>query len=146
MLRPVVDGPWSGWSQWQPPECSTFIRSLGSSYVRGAGPRKAIVAFPTSAAHCNGLGVLHGGFVASFADHAYSVALAAMERPGGVANLTVDLGMQYFGTGRPGAPLVGDVELLRETGRMLFLRMTVSQEGEVIAASSVTMRKLAGAA
>ena len=37
--------------------------------------------------------------------------------------------------------LVADVELLRETGRLMFLRMLITQDGAPVAASTATIRK-----
>ncbi len=91
--------------------------------------------------HANRLGALHGGFLAAFADHAYFAALAAMGRPDQARAVTVDLVMQYCGSGRIGPDLCAEVELLRETGRMMFMRLRILQEEELVAASSATVRK-----
>ncbi len=93
--------------------------------------------------HANRLNALHGGFLSGFADHALFAALAAMGRPEQMAAVTVNLNMQYCGAGRVGPNLQADVDLLRETGRLMFLRMTISQEDVLIAATSATVRKAA---
>ena len=59
---------------------------------------------------------------AGFADHAYFIALWAMGREDQMAALTIDLSMQYLGLGKRGLTMIADVELLKETGKMLFLR------------------------
>jgi hypothetical protein len=49
--------------------------------------------------------------------------------------------MQYLGAGRVGPLLLAQVDLLRETGRLLFLRLLMTQDGEPVAASTATIRK-----
>ncbi|HKY82419.1 MAG TPA: PaaI family thioesterase [Sphingobium sp.] len=140
-LRPVADGPWTGWLSWTDTGPGTFLDAIGTSYSRSDAPGRATVMIATRPSHANRLGVLHGGFLASFADHAYFAGLVAMGRTEQVAAVTIDLGMQYCGSGRIGLDLRADVELLRETGRLMFLRLTILQEGELVAASTATVRK-----
>lgn len=136
-----VEQDWTGWRKWRAPNEDSFIAVFGEGYSRSDAPGKALVAVLTRSAHRNINGVLHGGFLSGFADHAYFIGLGAMGRPEQIRGVTVDLSMQFLGTGRIGAPLIADIELLRETGRMMFLRLTITQDGEMIAASSVTVRK-----
>ncbi|EKU73874.1 hypothetical protein HMPREF9718_03542 [Sphingobium yanoikuyae ATCC 51230] len=109
--------------------------------MRGLGEKKAHVALETRTSHRNRLDTLHGGFLAAFADHAYFGALWAMGHQGQVNGVTIDLSMQYLGAGKVGPDLLAEVELLRETGRLMFLRMLITQEGEPVAASTATLRK-----
>jgi len=120
----------------------TFLDSaVGTSYSRSDAAGKAKVMLESLPSHANRLGALHGGFLAAFADHAYFAALAAIGRPEQAAAVTVDLSMQYCGSGKIGPHLCAEVELLRETGRLMFLRLTISQNDELIAASTATVRK-----
>ncbi len=57
--------------------------------------------------------------------------------------MTLDLSTQFIGGGRIGEPIEAQVELLRETGRLLFLRGLVVQDEEKIASFSATIRKSA---
>ena len=136
----AVEQDWTGWRKWRGPDDS-FIAVFGEGYSRSDAPGKALVAVPTRNGHRNINGVLHGGFLSAMADHAYFIGLGAMGRPEQIRGATVDLSMQFLGAGRIGGPLIADVELLRETGRMMFMRLTVSQDGEMIAASTATIRK-----
>lgn len=140
-VRLLPDGPWAGWLRWTDPVPGTFLDSIGPSYSRGDGAGRAVVMLETSPSHANRLGALHGGFLAAFADHAYFAGLVAMGRPEQARGVTVDLGMQYCGSGEIGPHLRADVELLRETGRLMFLRLTISQDDELIVASTATVRK-----
>ncbi|WP_176597681.1 PaaI family thioesterase [Sphingobium sp. 15-1] len=138
----MVDGPWAGWLSWTDTVPGTFLDSaIGTSYSRSDAAGRATVMLESLPSHANRLGALHGGFLAGFADHAYFAALAAMGRPEQAAAVTVDLGMQYCGSGKIGPTLCAEVELLRETGRLMFLRLTIAQDGNLIAASTATVRK-----
>ncbi|KKW91130.1 phenylacetic acid degradation protein [Sphingobium chungbukense] len=130
------------WMSWADPVPGTFLDSaIGISYSRGDAECQATVMLETRPSHANRLGALHGGFLAAFADHALFAGLAAMGRPEQAAAVTVDLTMQYCGSGKVGPHLRAEVELLRETGRMMFLRLTLHQDEELIAASTATVRK-----
>ncbi|EQB09316.1 hypothetical protein L288_06105 [Sphingobium quisquiliarum P25] len=139
----MPDGPWAGWLRWSDPVPGTFLgTSIGPSYSRGDGERRATVMLETLQSHANRNGALHGGFLAAFADHAYFAALAAVGRPEQAAAVTVDLSMQYCGSGEIGRPLRADVEILQETGRLFFMRLTLHQDDRMVAASTATVRKV----
>lgn len=137
----MADGPWAGWLCWADARPGAFLDAMGTSYSRSDAPGRATVMLATRSSHVNWLGALHGGFLATFADHVYFAALGAMGRPEQAAGVTIDLVMQYCGPGRIGPDLRAEVELLRETGRMMFMRLTILQEDELVAASSATVRK-----
>lgn len=137
----VPSGPRAGWTLWPNPEAEGFFDVLGAFFSFREGEGRARVAIETRRLHANRSAGLHGGLMAGFADHAYFIALQALGRSELIGGVTVDLTMQYFGAGTIGPDLEAAVELLRETGRLLFLRMTLSQNGVAIAASGATLRK-----
>ncbi len=137
----LQDGPWAGWLQWQDPEPVTFLHALGPSYSRSERSGTAVVMLETRPDHRNRADSLHGGLLAAFADHAYFAGLTAMGRPEQVWGATVDLSMQYLGAGTVGPELRAEVEVLRETGRLFFMRLTIAQEDRLVAASTATLRK-----
>ncbi|WP_088182007.1 PaaI family thioesterase [Sphingobium sp. Z007] len=138
---PLTDGKWAGWSGWAEPHPDTFLQAIGRGYMRSDAPGKALVGLETRPGHRNRIDTLHGGFLAAFADHAFFGALWAMGHRDHVNGMTIDLTMQYLGAGKVGPDLIAEVELLRETGRMLFLRMVMTQNGAPVAASTATIRK-----
>ncbi|MGW8202496.1 PaaI family thioesterase [Sphingomonas bisphenolicum] len=137
----LTEGKWAGWSGWAEPHPDTFLKAIGRGYMRDLGSGRAQVALETRPGHRNRIDMLHGGFLAAFADHAFFGALWAMGLKEHVNGVTIDLNMQYLGAGKVGPDLIAEVELLRETGRMLFLRMVMTQDGEPVAASTATIRK-----
>lgn len=91
--------------------------------------------------HSNLGGVVHGGAILTFVD----TALFAGGRLAGISDIsnavTLDLQAQFIAPARLDVPLDAEVELLRETGRLAFLRGTVEQEGVTVAAWSACLRK-----
>ncbi|MGC4251923.1 MAG: PaaI family thioesterase [Sphingobium sp.] len=140
-MAPVTEGPWAGWLSWADPIDGTFLEPIGLTRFRSEAPGKATVMLESRPTHVNRLGSLHGGFLAAFADHAYFAGLAAMGRPEQVSAVTVDLTMQFCGSGSVGPHIRTEVEILRETGRLLFMRLTMWQEDNLLAASTATIRK-----
>lgn len=141
MAELVEDGPWAGWIRYADPDPGTFLGILGPSYARWDGGNRATVMVETRPVHRNRMGKLHGGFIAAVADHVGFAALNAMGRPEQLNGVTVDLTVQFMGLSRVGPPLRADVEILHETGRLIFARMTFSQDDAPVAAATATFRK-----
>ena len=139
--KPLTQGKWAGWTAWSDPHPDTFLQAIGRGYMRGETATKALVGLETRSSHRNRLDTLHGGFLAAFADHAYFGGLWAMGHREVVDGVTIDLSMQYLGAGKVGPDLIAEVEVLRETGRLFFLRMLITQDGQPVAASTATLRK-----
>ena len=55
--------------------------------------------------------------------------------------MTLDIAVQFMAAGRPEAALDAVLEILRETGRLFFLRGDVLQRGERIAGFTAIVRK-----
>ncbi|MEJ7925240.1 PaaI family thioesterase [Sphingobium sp. AN641] len=142
IARRVTEGPRAGWSRWVEPVPDTFLSLLGPIFSRSIGDGRALVELDPRPDHRNRGGALHGGFLAAFADHAYFSGLVAMGRQDQASAVTVDLSMQYLAAGKYDEPLRADVELLAETGRLLFMRMTMSQSSGPVGASTATLRKV----
>ncbi|MFC3442105.1 PaaI family thioesterase [Sphingobium rhizovicinum] len=140
--KPLTEGKWAGWAAWSDPHPDTFLQAIGRGYMRAESATKALVGLETRSGHRNRLDTLHGGFLAAFADHAYFGGLWAMGHIEQMNGVTIDLSMQYLGSGKVGPDLFAEVELLRETGRLMFLRSLITQEGQPVAASTATLRKV----
>ncbi len=139
--KPLIEGKWAGWAAWSDPHPDTFLQAIGRGYLKAMGPGKAHVALETRLSHRNRLDTLHGGMIAAFADHAFFGGLWAMGHEYQINGVTIDLSLQYLGAGKVGPDLLAEVELLRETGRLMFLRMLITQDGESVAAATATLRK-----
>lgn len=85
---------------------------------------------------------VHGGAILTQVD----IALFACARLNGSLTagpgVTLDLNTHFVGAGKVGLAMDVEVEIVKETGRLLFLRGLVKQEDTTICAFSGTIRKL----
>ena len=132
-----------GWHRWQfrdPTRFNAFIEPL---HVRVDG-KIARVRMVPQRKHSNMRDAVHGGALLGFIDIALFAASRGLGVLGAGGAVTLDLSAQFIGAGAVDKPLEARVELLRETGRLLFLRGLVVQEDEpVIASFTGTLRKMA---
>lgn len=138
--EPDPDHP--GWLTWRLRDETRFNgQVLGKMVVRGEGEGRARVRMFPEHKHTNLKDNLHGGTILSLID----VAMFAGSRMFGLIEagtaVTLDMNTQFIGAGTADVPLDCEVELLKETGRLLFLRGLVVQGEARIAAWSGTIRK-----
>ena len=136
--QPDPDHP--GWWTWEVADKSRFNAVLGKMLVRAEGIGHATCRMFPEARHLNMHDRLHGGLILTFID----MALFAGGKLSGadvVGAVTLNLDTQFLGQGRIGIPMDAEVELLRETGRLAFLRGRVVQDGQVLAAFTGMLRK-----
>ncbi|WCT73700.1 PaaI family thioesterase [Sphingomonas naphthae] len=107
--------------------------------VEGDRSRARVETGPDNA---NLQGALHGGFLLSLVDQLLFLgpALAGQLPLGAV--VTIDAGVKFIGGGKVGEPIDAVVERIAETGRMIFLRGTMTQGERIVATFEGTMRKM----
>lgn len=131
-----------GWHHWQfrdPTRFNAFIEPL---HVRVEGEIARVRMLPRHE-HSNGRDHVHGGALLGFMDVALFAAARGFGSLSAGGAVTLDLSAQFIGGGMVGHPLEARIELLRETGRMLFLRGLIVQENQpVIASFTGTLRKM----
>lgn len=125
--RPDADNP--GWYLWAPESEHTFNALFDPIRILTEEPgRRARVRFLPRPRLRNFVGSVHGGAIMSFID----IALFAGARGCGFAGarnaVTLDLSTQFVGGADVEAPIDALVELVRETGRLVFVRGVVEQE------------------
>lgn len=130
-----------GWKRWQLGDPARYNAFLEPLHVRVEQDIARVRMMPRHD-HSNMRDQVHGGALLGFMD----VALFAAARGFGVLEaggaVTLDLSAQFIGGGRIGHPLEARVELLRETGRLMFLRgLIVQDDGPTIASFTGTLRK-----
>ena len=118
-------GPWT--SEWPP------LR------FRRRGDTRVELRLDPTDRHANRLGGLHGGFVATFAEQLAGLFLETSDDP--VTGVTISLNLDYPSGGRV-APIEGEIELLRETRRMQFVRLVLRQKDDIIVSGSAVLRKI----
>lgn len=130
-----------GWKRWLPRHEGRFIDLIGPFSFRELADGSVECRMETSLRHANGLGFLHGGYLMAYID----MALFAIARPKlapGTGGVTLTCNTEFLGGGIPGEPIYAQGEVLRETGKMLFLRGIVHQRDERVCAFSATLRKV----
>ena len=143
LIRHMPDPDHPGWSTWDLPTDGRFASSVGKLLVRAEGEGRARVRMFPEQAHTNLSGAMHGGAVMTFIDMALFAggALAGADIAYAV---TLDCETRFLAPATPGPPLDAEVEILRETGRLVFLRGLLVQEEGRVASFSGTLRKAKG--
>ena len=142
--EPAPDHP--GWLTWELRDGGGFNPLMGAVLVRLDPDGRARCRLLTDRRHANLADNMHGGAILGFADMALFAATRMLGARGvDESAVTLDLSAQFLAAGRPGEPLDALVELLRETGRFVFLRGLMVQGEDRIAAFSATLRKASAA-
>lgn len=138
-----------GWTDWNLKDGTRFNGFIEPLRVRRDAPTpdgrpSARVRMHPTHKHSNLGGAVHGAVTLALID----VALFAAAHQFGALNagfsVTLDLSTQFVGGGRIDEPMDAVVELVRETGRLVFLRGMVVQgagDAHIVAAFSGTIRK-----
>ena len=142
----VLDDGWVSWDLKDPTRFNSFIEPLT---VRAEPPTRdgrpcARVRMVPERKHSNLGDNVHGAVTLALVD----IALFAASHQFGSLNaghsVTLDLSTQFVGAGRIGEPLDAVVELVRETGRLVFLRGLVVQgedDAHIVLSFAGTIRK-----
>jgi acyl-coenzyme A thioesterase PaaI-like protein len=140
-----------GWISWNLNDQSRFNAFIEPLSVRrepstADGRPQARVRMHPERKHSNLGDHVHGAVTLALID----VALFAAAHQFGSLNagfsVTLDLSTQFVGGGRIDEPMDALVELVRETGRLVFLRGLVVQgpdDGHIVASFAGTIRKSA---
>lgn len=131
-----------GWHSWRLRDTTRYNAFLGKLIVQRDGALARVRMFPRRK-HSNLGDNLHGGTTLGFIDVALFAASRMFGLIEGGSAVTLDLSTQFMAAGRIDEPLDAEVELLRETRRLLFLRGLVVQGDNRVAAFSGTIRKSA---
>ncbi|QWC55741.1 PaaI family thioesterase [Erythrobacter sp. 3-20A1M] len=137
---PDPDHP--GWNQWNLRDETLFNTAvLGRLIVRREDERCRLRMFPQRR-HENLQGMVHGAATQGLIDIALFATLHTLGRSDAGPSVTLEISTQFIGGGDPNRPLDAVSEVMRETGRLLFVRGTVEQDDDIVAAYSGIVRKL----
>jgi uncharacterized protein (TIGR00369 family) len=114
---------------------SAYSRHVGPIHVRKETDGASLVQ-PTLAHMCNSGGVLHGGYLMSFADTAITRAAALSTD---MAPTTVAFTSEFLSSGDVSAPLTTRVEIPKRGKSVAFLRGLVEQDGRALLSYAATM-------
>lgn len=129
-----------GWSRWEIKDKTRFNAVLGDLAVRRDGDRARLRLFPQPT-HANLGDKVHGGALLTLIDVGLFVAPLALGDERSPRGVTVELSTQFMGAADINSPIDMIVEVTRETGRMIFLRGTVEQAGNMVASFMGLIRK-----
>ncbi len=130
-----------GWHIWEAEAVQTFNAQFEPIRLRTDEDGRARVRFWPRVAHQNPAGNVHGGAIMAFVDMALFAGAHQLGVRPVIKALTIDAGIQFIDGATIGEPVDAVVELLRETGRMAFVRGLIEQQGRTVAAFTGTFRK-----
>ena len=140
-LAPVRDGPDAdGFYGWTFPG-EGFNAYLGRMLSHAEGEATARIRIPTGPSRSNVQGMVHGGFLLGFLDQAIFVGPVSMGRLPFAGAVTLGVSTQFIGGGKLDQPLDCIVEIVRETGRLMFLRGHMEQGDHLVLTFQATLSK-----
>lgn len=106
---------------WRPLPGEGFAAFIGPLWRRpGVGDAPPRFALLADERHTNHLGIVHGGMLMSFADS--GLGITVWELIGRQPCVTIQFGIQFLDAARPGDFIEADVEVLRRTASVVFVR------------------------
>ena len=141
-----LDGGWISWNLKDKDRFNSFIEPLSVRSERPTedGRPRARVRMLPERRHSNLGDNVHGAVTLALVDVALFAASHQFGSLDAGHSVTLDLSTQFVGAGRIGEPLDAIVELVRETGRLIFLRgLVVQGEGDshIVLTFAGTIRK-----
>lgn len=115
-----------------------FEEYLGMQ-IEQAGDGRAVLSMPFKVAHCQGMGLMHGGAIVSLADTALAIAIKTV-LPEGSHFATIDLSLKFHGPMRWGV-LMALAEITERSERDIRGEVALqTAEGERIATFHAVFR------
>ena len=137
--KPVPDQP--GWYTWDMKDKTRFnTQVMGPMMVRQEGNKCRLRMLPERR-HSNLQDMVHGAITLSLIDISLFSAMHVLRESEAGMAVTLELSTQFIGAGLMDQPLDAVVEVMRETGRLMFMRGEVVQEDHLVAAFSGLVRK-----
>ena len=139
--RPDPDNP--GWQYWNLRDKTLFNGAvMGKLITRREGDKCRLRMFPERK-HENLQGIVHGGVTLALIDVSLFTTMHIIGSGNAGPSVTLELSTQFVGAGRMSEPLDAVTEIVRETGKLVFVRGTVEQSDNRVAAFSGIIRKFA---
>ena len=143
--KELPDG-WVSWNLKDPSRFNGFIEPLSVRVEEPTadGRPRARVRMVPERKHSNLGDNVHGAVTLALVDIALFAASHQFGSLDAGHSVTLDLSTQFVGAGRIGEPMDAVVELVRETGRLIFLRgLVVQGEGDahIVLSFAGTIRK-----
>ena len=127
-----------------------FVESKGRGpYTTHNGPlyhkiegEQLYQGFRVPPRHCNGHGIVHGGWMSSFAD---GLLAAAVWRGTNIRSVTLRLNVDFLGMARAGEWVEGHAVLTKATRSLGFARAEVTADGRKVLTAEGVFKLMTGA-
>ncbi|MEQ9663723.1 MAG: PaaI family thioesterase [Parasphingopyxis sp.] len=140
VLEEDPDNP--GWSLWKMRVKGRFLDIFGPVRLKKEGENSVRCRVDTEMRHANGFEAVHGGFLMAVVDQSLFWTCHYLDKFAGGGGVTLDASTHFMGSPKAGEPIDAVVEILKETGRLIFLRGMIEQDGEPVASFTGTLRKV----
>ncbi|WP_134324308.1 PaaI family thioesterase [Cumulibacter soli] len=133
----IAEGEWAGWTTH--PGGDPFEDHTGPFYHRVVDG-EAVCAFRVEKKQLNGGNALHGGCFMTFADF----SLFVIGRPAliGQRAVTATFNCELVGAATEGQLVEARGEIIKDTRSMVFIRGTLTADGETIMSYSSALKKI----
>jgi len=130
-----------GWYHWNLKDDTLFNGAvMGRLITRKEGDKCRLRMFPERK-HENLQGIIHGAITLSLIDISLFTTMHVVGSGNAGPSVTLELSTQFIGGGDPKRPLDAVTEIMRETGKLVFVRGEVVKEDDTVAAYSGIIRK-----
>ncbi len=138
---PDPDNP--GWRHWNLKDDTLFNGAvMGRLITRVDESGMARLRMFPERRHENLQGIIHGAVTLSLIDIALFTTMHTLGSGNAGPSVTLELSTQFVGAGDAARALDAVTEIVRETGSLVFVRGTVEQEEDRVAAFSGIVRKM----
>ena len=130
-----------GWNHWDLKDQTLFNGAvMGKLITRREGDKCRLRMFPERK-HENLQGIIHGAITLALIDISLFTTMHVIGSGNAGPSVTLELSTQFTGAGDPKRPLDSVTEIMSETGKLVFVRGTVEQDDDRVAAFSGIIRK-----
>jgi acyl-coenzyme A thioesterase PaaI-like protein len=132
-----------GWRHWNLKDPTLFNGAvMGKLITRVDDDGKARLRMFPERKHLNLQGIIHGAVTLALIDIALFVTMHRIGTGNAGPSVTLELSSQFVGGGDGTRPLDAVTEIVRETGKLVFIRGMVVQDDDTVASFSGIVRKM----
>jgi uncharacterized protein (TIGR00369 family) len=130
-----------GWLTWDVADKARFnAAAMGKLLVRRESENACRLRMIPGVQHANLPGSVHGGVILALADVSLFATLWVLRNVETTGAVTLEVHSQFIGAGELEEPLDAVTEVIKQTRRLAFMRGTIVQGENIVAAFSGTMR------
>jgi len=138
---PDLENP--GWRHWNLKDTTLFNGAVMGKLITRVDPDgKARLRMFPERRHENLQGIVHGAVTLALIDISLFTTMHNLGTGNAGPSVTLELSTQFVGGGDPARPMDAVTEIVRETGKLVFVRGKVEQDSDVVASFSGIVRKL----